>query len=272
MLLRSMESLEEENSVSYYRLYEKIALVSLLKREMTKTSGIDSNGFGRCFHCDFLLGNLGCITPDTQTKKKKQQQQQQQNVNNNNNTSTITRDQLLHFYVFNVTRERNLHLATSSDDKRLLIFQNISNSLYKIGLRNGESFEEIACHRLKDIHSGDVLIYLNHLNLLHPPIALTLDRVKSEFTALRKQNQLIHIGICRCSDRAVLNNTSIKHLGALTFEQFENLSLENRKSSSSIVLTESKKLLHLFSNKKKSVSSSKRSSARDSGFIENDGK
>ena len=122
--------------------------------------------------------------------------------------------------------------------------------------------------------SGDVLIYVNHLNLLHPPIALTLDRVKSEFTALRKQNQLIQIGICRCSDRALLNNTTMKHLGALTFEQFENLSRENRKSpsSSSIVLTESKKLLHLFSNKKKSVSSSKGSSARDSGFVENDRK
>ena len=101
---------------------------------------------------------------------------------------------------------------------------------------------------------------------------MTIDRVKSEFTALRKQNQLIQIGICRCSNQSLLNHITIKHLGALTIDQFENLSQENRKSSSSIVLTESKKFLHLFSSKKKSVPNSKRSSARDSGFVENEGR
>ena len=145
-----MESLEE-NSVSYYRLYEKIALVSLLKREMNKSSGIDSIDLTSSTNY-FLLGTLGCLTPDTQTKKKKNKQQNVNN-NNNNNTSTITRaneqNQLLHFYVFNVTRERNLHLTTCSNDKRLLIFQNISHSLSKIGLRNGESF---VCSKISVTH------------------------------------------------------------------------------------------------------------------------
>lgn len=133
-----MESIDESSN-GYYRLYEKIALVSLLKREMSKTSS------GRSMELKFVfyLGNLGCITPDTQTKKKKKKQEQ--NVNNNNNIlsrTTITTDetnQFLHFYVFNLSRERNLHLSTHVDDKRLLIFQNISNSLQKIGLRNGEN-------------------------------------------------------------------------------------------------------------------------------------
>lgn len=115
--------------------------------------------------------------------------------------------------------------------------------------------------------SDDVLIYLNNTNLLKPPIAMTLDRFKSEFTALRRQGQSIQVGICRCTDRSVPNNTTIKHLGALTRVEFENLSHENRKPSST-VHTESKKLLHLFSNKKKSVSHSN----RDSGFVETDGK
>ncbi len=61
--------------------------------------------------------------------------------NNNNNVSIQTTDQsntLLQFYVFNVSRERNIHLSVNSNDKRLLSFYNISNGLYKIGLRNGE--------------------------------------------------------------------------------------------------------------------------------------
>jgi hypothetical protein len=121
------------------------------------------------------------------------------------------------------------------------------------------------------IFLGDILIYLNKTNILKPPIALTIDRVKSEFTALRRQHKSITIGICRCSDRSLLNNTTIKHLGSLTFDEFENLSLENCKSSA-IVHTDSKKLLNLFSNKKKSSLIPKRNSQRDSGFIETDGK
>ncbi len=115
--------------------------------------------------------------------------------------------------------------------------------------------------------SGDVLIYLNGTNILKPPIALSIDRVKSEFTALRRQNRSIQIGICRYEDRALMNNTTIKHLGSLTPAEFESLALENRKSSS-----DSKKILNLFSNKRKSVSNSKQNSNRDSGFVETDRK
>ena len=66
---------------------------------------------------------------------------------------------------------------------------------------------------------------INENNLLKPPVALTIDRVKSEFIALRRQNKLIRIGICRCSNRTLFNNVTIKHLGSLTFNEFENLSV-----------------------------------------------
>jgi len=89
-----------------------------------------------CFKFIFvILGSLNCVRSDTHSKRK------QHNINNNNNTSSPTIDQqhtLLHFYIFDISRERNLHLSTNSYDKRLLIFYNISNGLYKIGLRNGE--------------------------------------------------------------------------------------------------------------------------------------
>ena len=134
----------ESNSYSYYRLYEKLALVSLLKGEMSKPSGIDfifSLSIFPVFSKCFILGNLTCINNDTQTKKK---QENVNNNNNNNNNNTSTSDEqnaLLHFYVFNIDRERNLHLTTNSKDKRLLIFSNISNSLYKMGLRNGKCLD-----------------------------------------------------------------------------------------------------------------------------------
>ncbi len=96
---------------------------------------------------------------------------------------------------------------------------------------------------------------------------MSIDRVKSEFIALRRQNRSIQIGICRYEDRALMNNTTIKHLGSLTPAEFESLALENRKSSS-----DSKKILNLFSNKRKSVSNSKQNSNRDSGFVETDRK
>lgn len=87
----------------------------------------------------FYLGNLNCGSSERQSKRK------QQNVNNNNNngSSQLNDEQnsLLHFYLFDISRERNLHLNINSYDKRLLNFSNISNSLYKIGLRNGK--EEI---------------------------------------------------------------------------------------------------------------------------------
>lgn len=113
--------------------------------------------------------------------------------------------------------------------------------------------------------------------MLKPPVSLTIDRIKSEFTSLRRQNKLIQIGVCRGSDRSLLNNATIKHLGALTYDEFKNLSHtelvnENRNSSSN---SESKKLASLFSNKKKSTSITQKltyASNRDSGFTEIEGK
>ncbi|CAF1110630.1 unnamed protein product [Rotaria sordida] len=238
-----MENIEQK-SHSYYRLHEKIALVSLLKKEMKKHS--TSNRFS---------GNFSCVSSDTHSPKT------QRNTNNNNNISPQPTDEqntLLQFYIVNVSRERNLHLSTCSYDKRLLIFFNISNGLHKLGVRN-----------------GDILIFLNQYNILQPPIALTIDRVKSEFSALRRKNKLIQIGICRSLDQSLYNNTTIKHLSTLTFNEFENLSQNeefittNEKSSINI---ESKKLLNLFSTKRKSITIQKRNSNsyRDSGFVETD--
>ncbi|CAF2940256.1 unnamed protein product [Rotaria sp. Silwood2] len=76
-----------------------------------------------------------CVTSDTRSLKK------QRNINYNNNISpqeTDEQNSLLQFYIFDVSRERNLHLSTCSNDKRLLIFSNISNGLHKMGVRNGE--------------------------------------------------------------------------------------------------------------------------------------
>ncbi|CAF3402413.1 unnamed protein product [Rotaria socialis] len=204
--------------------------------------------------------NFSCISSDEHSSKK------QLNTNNNNNASSSSssssptadeHNSLLQFHMINVSRERNLHLSTNSNDKRLIIFYNIANGLYKMGLRN-----------------GDVLIFLNELNILKPPVALTIDRVKAEFTSLRRQSKIIQIGVCRSSDRSLFNNTTVKHLGALAFDEFKNLSYteelnENQKPSPTV---ETKKRVHLFSNKKKTLSSSKRNSAsnRDSGFTETD--
>jgi hypothetical protein len=139
----------EENSYSYYRLYEKIALVSLLNNEMRKPStpkkfsGINFFNFFLIYiFVFFLLGSLSCVNSDINSKKK----QHNINNNNNNNISPLTTDEQnssLQFYVFTVNRERNLHLSTNSNDKRLLIFYNISNGLYKTGLRNGELIDSI---------------------------------------------------------------------------------------------------------------------------------
>ena len=61
--------------------------------------------------------------------------------NNNNNTTTPAIDEqnpLLEFYIYDVTHERNLHLTIDANDKRLIIFHNISKSLYSTGIRNGK--------------------------------------------------------------------------------------------------------------------------------------
>ena len=109
-----------------------------------------------------------------------------------------------------------------------------------------------------------MLIFLNDTDIIKPPVALSIDRVKSEFTALRRQNKPIQIGICRCADRSVFNNATVQHLGSLTLPEFENLSRREEsndtQTSTTIVHSESKKLLSLFSNKKKSFSIKKRKS------------
>jgi len=129
---------------------------------------------------------------------------------------------------------------------------------------------------------GDVLVFLNEKNLLKPPISLTNDRIKSEFTSLRRHKKSIRIGICRCTDQSLFNNTTIRHLGSLTFDEFQKLTLddsstfslnESRKSLTIIdkilTNTESKKIL----NKNKLLVQKRSTSPnRDSGFIETDGK
>jgi hypothetical protein len=140
------------------------------------------------------------------------------------------------------------------------------------------------------------LVFLNDKNVLQPPIALTIDRIKSELSALRRHHHSIRLGICRLNDRSLLNDATVQHLGALKFDEFQQISLEeqstpllndNRKLLSNNdkhrMPTESKRLSHFFSSKKRliheqtmksSSSSSKRSTSpnRDSGFIETDGK
>ncbi|CAF1474788.1 unnamed protein product [Adineta steineri] len=156
-----MESIEQ-NSYSYYDLHEKIALVSLLKTEMKKHS--ISKKFS---------GNIGCAHNDVQLEKK----QINMNNNNNNNLSIQPIDEsntLLHFYIFNASRERNIHLSMNSNDKRLLIFYNISHGLYKNGVRNV------------------FLVSLYHLNTRAPKTSdrqtLVLDEEKRLFIRLFKQD------------------------------------------------------------------------------------
>jgi hypothetical protein len=143
---------------------------------------------------------------------------------------------------------------------------------------------------LNCLFTGDVLVFLNEKNLLKPPISLKNDRIKSEFTALRRQKKPIHIGICRCSDRSLFNTTTIRHLGSLTLTDFQKLSIddpltpslhESRKSSTVIdeIITnvDSKKFLNnnksIYEQQNKQLIQKRSSSPnRDSGFIETDGR
>ena len=126
--------------------------------------------------------------------------------------------------------------------------------------------------------SGDVLIFLNKKNLLQPPIAWSIDRIQSEFSALRRQKQTVQLSICRSSHRSYFNQVTIKHLGSLTCSEFENLSPQeespsNRKLSNNGT-SDAKKILQLFSGKKKSTANDQPPSSpnRDSGFVETDGR
>lgn len=129
---------------------------------------------------------------------------------------------------------------------------------------------------------GDVLIFLNEKNLLKTSNFLTNDRIKSEISSLHRHKKSIRIGICRCSNRLLFNQTTIQHLSSLTIDEFEKLSLENSPTPS---LNESRKSLIIHDDnisnneRKKSTNKTKyliqkRSTSpnRDSGFIETDGK
>lgn len=86
------------------------------------------------FSCD----SLSCVSSNVQSKKK---HRNANNNNNNNTTTTQTADEqnhLLEFYIFDISHERHLNIINDSNDKRLIIFNNISNGLYTIGIRNGE--------------------------------------------------------------------------------------------------------------------------------------
>lgn len=135
--------------------------------------------------------------------------------------------------------------------------------------------------------SGDVLVFLNEKNLLRSPISLTHDRIKQEFSSLRRQKKSIRIGICRATtDRNLFNNRTIQHLGSLTWEEFEKIALEINLNSS---LNESEKSLIIVDDVASNAGDTKRtykderqqkyvvqkrgiSPTRDSGFIETDGK
>jgi len=171
-------------------------------------------------------------------------------------------------------------LKADSNDKRLIRFVNISHRLQAIGVQN-----------------GDILVFLNDKNVLQPPVALSLDRVKAELTALRRNHPTIRIGVCRTADRSLLNKTTIEHLGSFTFEEFQQIAAEDqltpslnesRKSLPITASSESKRRSHFFSSKKKITTTTttttnieqhskslpkKKSSSpnRDSGFIETDG-
>ncbi len=89
------------------------------------------------FSCD----SLSCVSSNVQSKRKHRNANNNNNNNNNNNTTTQSADEqnhLLEFYVFDINNERHLHLTNDTHDKRLIIFYNISNGLYTIGIRNGK--------------------------------------------------------------------------------------------------------------------------------------
>ena len=116
------------------------------------------------------------------------------------------------------------------------------------------------------------------------------DRIKSEFITLNRHKKTIYIGICRCSDHSLLNNTTIQHLSSLTFDEFQKISLKNlstsspnrnRKSLTAINEIVSNTDLKIISHKHRSLYEQQYKSIvqkrsitpnRDSGFIETDGK
>ncbi|CAF4249192.1 unnamed protein product [Rotaria sp. Silwood2] len=136
---------------------------------------------------------------------------------------------------------------------------------------------------------GDILVFLNDKNILKSPITLTNDNIKSEFITLRRHKKSISIGICRCTEQSLLNDTTIQHLSSLTLNEFRKLSLEHsstpspNESRKSLTITDeiiTNPDLKTISNKNKLILEQhykpliyKRSTSpnRDSGFIETDG-
>ncbi|CAF4384219.1 unnamed protein product [Rotaria sp. Silwood2] len=175
-------------------------------------------------------------------------------------------------YIMGTVSLPNANKLKSKYDISIHFYTNFGfiSDVQQFSNKAGDLMNNIICNIKRDI-----LIFFNEHNVLKPPIALTIDRVKSEFTALCRKTKSIQIGICRSTDRSLYNNKTIKHLGALTFHEFENLSqneelTENQTSSPN---TDSKRLLNLFSTKKKSISIQQQrnsSSYRDSGFVETD--
>ena len=99
---------------------------------------------------------------------------------------------------------------------------------------------------------------------------------------MHRHKKPIRIGICRASDRSLFNTATIRHLGSLTLNEFQKLSIDDLLTPS---LNESQKSLTIagdistnvdskkFSNNKNKLLIQKRSASpnRDSGFIETDG-
>ncbi|CAF3905491.1 unnamed protein product [Rotaria magnacalcarata] len=196
------------------------------------------------------------------------------------------------------------------DDKFEIIKPSISKkgALGKINIYGSKTFEQILnddiLTKKYSVHNGplnmeqvkaenqtigDILVFFNEKNILKSPITLTNDHIKSEFIALRRHKKTVSIGICRCSDQALLTDTSIQHISSLTYDEFQKLSIdhsstpspnESRKSSTitdeilatttdlktvpikhKAIIVQHKPLIH-----KRSTSPN-----RDSGYIETDG-
>ena len=151
----------ERGSYSYYRLHEKIALISLLSTQirtqqqqqqqefcpflLRKRFGIEMNRLMLLLNLIIILGtfscdNFSCVSSNSVQSKKKNRNINNNNNNNNNNNVQTTDEQesLLEFFIFDISSQRHLNITNDSIDKHLIIFSNPSNSLSQLGIRNGK--------------------------------------------------------------------------------------------------------------------------------------
>ena len=151
----------ERGSYSYYRLHEKIALISLLSKQirtqqqqqqqefcpflLRKRFGIEMNRLMLLLNLIIILGtfscdNFSCVSSNSVQSKKKNRNINNNNNNNNNNNVQTTDEQesLLEFFIFDISSQRHLNITNDSIDKHLIIFSNPSNSLSQLGIRNGK--------------------------------------------------------------------------------------------------------------------------------------